>query len=49
MRKELLPFMNLTDLRRKQGDLTLDGDEVDGYRVFMNSLFTPVDMTDYED
>jgi hypothetical protein len=48
VRKEVLPFINLTEKRRIQGDMTLH--ESDGnYTYLMNALFTPLDMTDYEE
>lgn len=49
VRKEYLPFNSITDLRRKAGDLTLNTEEFEGYQVLSQSLFTPLDMTDYED
>ena len=48
VRKELLPFQNYAELKRARADTMIHpGDSQMKY--LLNALFTPVDMTDYED
>ena len=48
VRKELLPFVNYTEKKRRTGELMIHpGDNQ--FKFVMNALFTPLDMTDYED
>jgi hypothetical protein len=43
-----LSFVNVGDLQ-KQRDAAMTGPGDISYNYIMNALFTPVDMTDYED
>ena len=46
IKRDTIPFYNLTEFRKFKDNMIHDSDHQFNY--FMNALFTPLDMTDYE-